>query len=248
MNNSLEINKMYRQSDLNGAKQITTYVHLIKKLAGSFIRRIRIYILKRKISNKDSQIILGNAFTKVNIVKDKTAKIIVRGKLEFGNSMDNAPVSITLWENATLLIEGDLSLGNGVHLLVGRNGYLKIGGKEIEKEASIGNGSRIWVFEKVEIGKDFLCAFNVFITDCDWHYIQYSDISKNFHIDTIIGNHVWVGHDSSLLKGTVIGNGSVVGCRSVLSQEIYPERSLIAGIPARVIKNNCKWKFDLPQS
>jgi acetyltransferase-like isoleucine patch superfamily enzyme len=229
-------------------EKITQHVHSLKELAGSVIRRIRGYFLKRKISNKNSQIFFNNAFSKVNIVKDKSAKIIVKGKLKFGSCMGNTPVYIYLWENATLLIDGDLCLGNGVQLLVGRNGYLKIGGKETEKEASIGDGSKIYVFRKVEIGNDFLCAFNVFITDCDWHSIEYSDIPKNFHADTIIGDHVWVGHESSLLKGTIIGQGSVVGCKSVLSQEIYPKNSLIAGIPARVIKNSCKWKFDLPQT
>lgn len=155
---------------------------------------------------------------------------------------------INLFENATLLIEGDLTIGSDVQILVGRNGFLKIGGKKTEREAIIGSGSKIYVLKKVVIGKDFLGAFNVFISDCDWHCIEYSGIPKNFQSDTIIGNHVWVGHESSILKGTIIGDGSVVGCRSVLSQKNYPENSLVVGIPARVVKSNCKWKYDLPSN
>ena len=212
------------------------------------IRKIRSHFIKRKISNKDAQIVFSNAFFKVKIIKDKSAKIIVRGKLEFGSSVENTPVYIDLSENATLLINGDLNIGSGTQILVGRNGLLKIGGKETERAAIIGNGSKIYVLKKVEIGNDFISAFNVFITDCDWHHIEYSGVPRNFQSDTIIGNHVWVAHESSVLKGTIIGHGSVVGCRSVLSQKIYPENSLIAGIPARVVKSNCKWKYDLPFS
>jgi hypothetical protein len=46
--------------------------------------------------------------------------------------MDYAPIHINLSENSTLLIERDLHLGYGVQILVGRNGFLKIGGKETE--------------------------------------------------------------------------------------------------------------------
>jgi acetyltransferase-like isoleucine patch superfamily enzyme len=218
----------------------------LKTLAGSIIRKIRSYFLKRKILNKDAQIIFSNAFFKVKIVKDKSAKIIVNGKLTFGTSMNNTPVNINLSENATLQVDGDLTLGSGVEILVGRNGFLKIGGKDTEKVSIIGSGSKIYVLRKVVIGKDFLGAFNVFISDCDWHSIEYSGTPKNFQSDTIIGNHVWVGHESSILKGTIIGHSSVVGCRSVLSQKIYSENMFVVGIPARAVKSDCKWKYNLP--
>jgi acetyltransferase-like isoleucine patch superfamily enzyme len=209
-------------------------------------KKIRGYFLKKNISNKDAQIIFRGAFTKIKIVKDKSAKIIVRGKLEFGSSMDDAPIYINLAKNATLLIDGDLIIGNGVQILVAKNGLLRIGGRENENASILGSGSKIYVLKKVEIGKDFICAYNVFITDCDWHYIEYSGTPTKFQSDTIIGIHVWVAHESSLLKGTILGHGSIVGCRSVLSQKNYPENSLVAGIPARVVKSNCKWKYELP--
>jgi hypothetical protein len=58
-----------------------------------------------------------------------------------------------LFENATLLIEGDLTIGSGVQIIVGRNGFLKIGGKETEREAFIGSGSKIYVFKKLRLAK-----------------------------------------------------------------------------------------------
>jgi len=212
------------------------------------IRKTRSYFLKRKISNKDAQIVLNDHSINVKIVKHRSAKIIVRGKLRFDRSPVDTPAYIYLGENATLQIDGDLFINNGVQILIGRNGFLKIGGRETESEPGITFGSKIWVFKKVEIGKDFLCSFNVFITDCDWHCIEYPDAPPSFQSDTIIGDHVWVCHESSILKGTIIGHGSVVGSRSVLSQKIYPENSLIVGMPAKVVKSNCSWKVDLPRT
>ena len=218
----------------------------LKASVSYLIKKIRTYFIKRKLSTKDIQILLLNPFIKVNIMKDKSAKIYIKGKLKLGSSTDNSPISICLFENSTLSIEGDVTIGGGTEIILGKNGSLKIGGRQAEKESMIGNGSKIYVSKNVEIGTDFLSAYNVFITDCDWHYIEYSNVPNRYQSDTVIGNHVWVGHETSILKGTIIRQGSIVGCRSVLTQQDYPENSLIIGTPAKVVKSNCKWKYDQP--
>jgi acetyltransferase-like isoleucine patch superfamily enzyme len=57
---------------------------------------------------------------------------------------------------------------------------------------------------------------------------------------------VWVCPGSSVLKGTKIGEGSIVGRQSLVTGGDFPSNSLIAGTPAKVIKSNCKWKCELP--
>jgi len=44
-----------------------------------------------------------------------------------------------------------------------------------------------------------------------------------------------VGMDSLILKGVTIGEGSVVGAGSVVSQDV-PPRSVVAGNPATVVR------------
>ena len=56
-----------------------------------------------------------------------------------------------------------------------------------------------------------------------------------------IGDHVWIGVNSVILKGVNIGDGSVIGAGSVVTRDI-PARCLAAGIPARVIRSNIEWK------
>ncbi len=50
-----------------------------------------------------------------------------------------------------------------------------------------------------------------------------------------IGNNVWIGFDSVVLPGVTIGDGSIVGCRSVVADDV-PPYTLVAGNPARVIR------------
>jgi acetyltransferase-like isoleucine patch superfamily enzyme len=50
-----------------------------------------------------------------------------------------------------------------------------------------------------------------------------------------IGNGVWIGFDSCVLPGVNIGDGSIVGARSVVIGNV-PAYTIVAGNPARVIR------------
>jgi acetyltransferase-like isoleucine patch superfamily enzyme len=50
-----------------------------------------------------------------------------------------------------------------------------------------------------------------------------------------IGPNVWIGFDSCILPGVSIGEGSIVGARSVVTQSV-PSFSVVAGNPARVVR------------
>jgi acetyltransferase-like isoleucine patch superfamily enzyme len=113
----------------------------------------------------------------------------------------------------------------------------------------------------VTIGHRFISSWNVFIQDYDPHPIlpeeralQIQAICAGFRPKYAptpfsekfdwnppgeaieIGNDVWVGANSTILKGAKIGSGCMIATGSVVLAGIYPDRSLIAGSPARVIK------------
>ena len=52
--------------------------------------------------------------------------------------------------------------------------------------------------------------------------------------DVIIGNDVWIGLEAVIMSGVKIGDGAVVGARSVVTRDV-PPYSVAAGNPARVI-------------
>lgn len=51
-----------------------------------------------------------------------------------------------------------------------------------------------------------------------------------------IGNNVWIGFDCCILPGTTIGDGSIVGARSVVGGMV-PPYSVFAGNPARLVRS-----------
>lgn len=51
----------------------------------------------------------------------------------------------------------------------------------------------------------------------------------------VIGDDVWIGAGCQILKGVKIGNGAVIGARSVVTREI-PENTIAFGSPARAYR------------
>jgi len=51
-----------------------------------------------------------------------------------------------------------------------------------------------------------------------------------------IERNVWVGFDSCILPGVTIGEGSIVGARSVVTENV-PPYTIVAGNPARIIRD-----------
>jgi acetyltransferase-like isoleucine patch superfamily enzyme len=98
------------------------------------------------------------------------------------------------------------------------------------------SAASITSFKKVTIGNNVLIGANVIITDSDWHGISVEKrreegVSKA----VIIGNGVWLGANSLILKGVTIGDNSVIGAGSVVSKNI-PADVIAAGNPCVVLK------------
>jgi len=50
--------------------------------------------------------------------------------------------------------------------------------------------------------------------------------------DVVIGNDVWIGREAVILSGVTVGDGAVIGARSVVSRDV-PPYSVVTGNPAR---------------
>lgn len=53
--------------------------------------------------------------------------------------------------------------------------------------------------------------------------------------DIIIGNDVWIGYEAIILSGVHIGDGAIIGARSVVSKDV-PPYTIVGGIPAKEIR------------
>lgn len=57
--------------------------------------------------------------------------------------------------------------------------------------------------------------------------------------DTIVGNDVWLGYESTIMPGISIGDGAIIASKSVVTSDV-PPYSIVGGNPAKVIK----YRFD----
>ena len=53
--------------------------------------------------------------------------------------------------------------------------------------------------------------------------------------DVVIGNDVWIGTEALILSGVTIGDGAVIGARSVVVLDV-PPYAVVAGNPAKIVK------------
>ena len=59
-----------------------------------------------------------------------------------------------------------------------------------------------------------------------------------------IGNHVWVCNGVRIMKGSMIGDDSVIGSNALVSGQSFDSNSLIAGIPAKKVKDGINWSYE----
>lgn len=115
-------------------------------------------------------------------------------------------------------------------------GYLRVGARTY-----FGGRTRINVATSVDIGQDCAIAWDCDILDSDFHRVRNLDGSlSRVSAPVVIADRVWIGAGVKILKGTTIGEDSVVAAGAIVSGS-FPPKSLIAGSPARVVRQIDGW-------
>ncbi len=119
----------------------------------------------------------------------------------------------------------------------------RYGGKiRVGKNCGI-SGSTIYSMSSIEIGDNVLVGANCKIIDNDFHPLLAEIRKKSRGKEGIqtkpvrIGDGCFIGANSIILKGSTLGKNCVVGAGSVVCGE-FPDGVIIAGNPARIIKEN----------
>lgn len=107
----------------------------------------------------------------------------------------------------------------------------------------VGHNTSFVAARKIEIGSHCLLSENVEIRDNDGHPNDY--LSRRNNLPPLpesvkpvyIGNDVWIGTGVLILKGVTVGDRSIIAARSVVTSDI-PSDSIVAGVPAKIIRQN----------
>ncbi len=162
-----------------------------------------------------------------------------------------------------------VNIGKGCRLyktlfrIVGNNNIIEIGDNvSIAPGGSIwteGNNCRIKISDncsfrgslqiiaqednsQIFIGNDCMFSNHIIVQTSDSHAIyEVASMSRTNPAKNIsIGNHVWVGPGCRILRGTIIGDNSIIGSGSIVTKEI-PNNVTAVGVPAKVVREGITW-------
>lgn len=145
--------------------------------------------------------------------------------------------------NCGIIVLGGGYVGCGCKIVVNQKAKLTIGnGFEITDDVLI------CCHKEIFIGENCSITHRCQVYDTNFHYTL--DIKSN-HVGSyigrvIIGNNVWVCNSSSIMKSSVIPDGSIIASNSLVNSDItaYGQNCLYAGTPVKLVRKNIVRVFD----
>lgn len=191
--------------------------------------------------SKNSSIIVGrNVYLKLgegvcfNVLKGQ----LIVSEIDYVIKQRLRKTELILSDYSHFRINGDVLLYEGCCIKIGKSAKLVLGDK-----VYLNRSVSIDCHQEILIGNFCAIAENVQILDSDMHTITYSNQITSKHTQPIvIGNRVWIGRNAIILKGVSIGDGAIIGAFSVVTKDV-PSKCIVAGNPARIIKENVEWEF-----
>lgn len=190
---------------------------------------------------KNSTLKIGDNF----IAKNMTIRINSNCNIEIGKYVMASGSLWNFYDNATCSI--------GDNCLFKDDGFLSVAPFA---EITIGSGFSVEFdyiiialpYSEIRFGEDCMISRRVSVQSNDGHDIF--DVKTGNNINTtveisksrkvIIGNHVWIGQDATVLYNTHIGDGSIVGTKSLVKNK-FPNNCIIGGNPAKLLKTDVAW-------
>lgn len=138
-------------------------------------------------------------------------------------------------ENSKLVLRGMNQIGRGSLIWILEDGVVDIAGGGF----TAGN-NMIIAKERISIGKNCQIAWGVTISDHDFHRTYTNGVQNRETAPVIIGNGVWIGMNATILKGVEIGDSAIIAAGALVTKNV-PAHAMVAGVPARVIKENVEF-------
>lgn len=166
--------------------------------------------------------------TKLNI--DRSAHIELHGDLYIGNNLfkgSKRETYIMLMKDSRLVINGEVKLNYGTFLQAHPKAVIQIG------SSTINTDSIIIAQKEITIGNDVLMGRMVTVFDSDFHPVYDENGNRlNPSRKVEIGDHVWIGIKSTILKGTKIKSGAVISANALVGG-IVKANAIYSALPGQ---------------
>lgn len=211
-------------------------VYLFKTLGlslNSWFTFISINFMSTKVKQSKPGLFLNYSRTVVQM--NRGAVMNLQGKLQVGVKQvlkSRSETRILLENDAKLTVKGPFEIYADSYIRVLPHSHLILHGGFINENVQITCGDTIEIGEDATIGRD------VCIRSYDGHTIEEDGYQISAPIK--IGKHVWIGQGATILKGVTIGDGAIVASGAIVTKDV-PAHALVAGVPAKIIKENIKW-------
>ncbi len=136
---------------------------------------------------------------------------VLASNVTIGNNVTIFP-DVTFWGDGEIVIGSNVEIGNNTIIFSSKNG-----GVIMDDNVSI--------------------AAHCYIIDSD-HGIEKDTLIRDQKMSSekiTIGKDVWIADNCTILKGSIINNGVVIGAKSLVNSEIE-SYGIAVGVPVKVIK------------
>lgn len=134
--------------------------------------------------------------------------------------------TVFLGENVKISAGTKLSCADGATLYLGKN-------------TSINVNSQVICMNNIHMGNNVMLSWNDMLMDSDFHQIRDEVGLKPISKPIIIGNDVWVGCGTTILKGCVIPDGCIIAANSTITKSYADDHSLLS--TDGIIKRKVCW-------
>lgn len=158
------------------------------------------------------------------LIKLLPLKLFYGKSLSFGTFARISPGAEITFENGARLSVGcRFNMRSSAKIRVRKGGNLTIG-----DNTSLSHNCILACHESIEIGNDVQFSPGVLVYDHDHDFRAEGGLKKGkFKTSAVhIGNNVWIGANSVILRGTKIGDNSVIAAGSVIKGD-FPKNSVI---------------------
>ena len=115
------------------------------------------------------------------------------------------------------------------------NGHIQFG-----DDFSCNANTKIICKKKISFGNNVMISWDCTFLDTDFHKVIVDGEQSNADKEIIVGNHVWIGSETLVLKGAVIPHDTVLAARSTISRRLHDSNCIYHD--NECIKQNINWE------